>query len=207
MRCQFLIFAAFLLSACVGNPQRPADTASYDLGPVADAGRVPALPLAGVEVRAAPWLDTQAQLYRLGYSDDLRRRAYAGSRWVASPAQLFERYLQRRIAHAQADSSGHGCRLALMLDELEQRFDTEQSSQAVLDVRVRLLPARGETALAVRVFSIRQPAATPDARGGVAAVRDGVRILADELVEWLEEAVRQRPQIAAQCKQTGEGSK
>jgi cholesterol transport system auxiliary component len=59
--------------------------------------------------------------YRLAYAEPLRRQSYRESRWAAPPAELLESVLKRR--HAAAEANGPGCRLHLVLDEFEQRFD------------------------------------------------------------------------------------
>jgi cholesterol transport system auxiliary component len=202
MRKTFLIPIAFLLAGCVGNPPRQAEVARHDLGALDGAWPSPGFPVAGVAVRAASWLDTPEQAYRLAYADDLRRRAYADSRWAAPPAELFESFLRRRIVFGQPDAGGAGCRLALALDELEQRFDSPQASEIVVEVRATLLPPRGKTPLSRHAVSIRKPAPTPDARGGVQAARAAAQALADELARWLATLARERPQAIATCRET-----
>lgn len=197
MRPVFIFVSALLLAGCVGTPPRQADIAAYDFGSVSGAWSAP-LPIAAVDVRAPSWLDSTAQLYRLGYADDLRRRSYTASRWAAPPAELLERFLQRRIVYGQPDFAGRGCRLALMLDELEQRFDSEQASKTVLEVRARLLPATGDTLLSKRAFLIQKAASSADARGSVAATREAVQELALALGEWLAEA-KGNARIASAC--------
>lgn len=205
MRKTIALVAACLavssLTGCVGNPPRQSETARHDLGEMAGAWHAPGFPVAALNVRATSWLDTPALAYRLIYVDSLRRLVYADSRWVAPPAELIERFLRRRIVFGQPDFSGPGCRLNLVLDELDQRFDSPQASQVVLEVRASLLPLRGETLLSKRAFLIRQPAPTPDARGGVAATREAAQALADELARWLAEVAQQRPQTIAICKE------
>jgi cholesterol transport system auxiliary component len=200
MRLTIILLSLFL-SACVGNPPRPDEIAYHDFGDM--PGNAPAfdIPIAAVEVRAAAWLDASAQLYRLAYADNTRRHAYAGSRWVAPPGGLLERLLQRRIAFAQPDQRGPGCRLVLALDELEQRFTAPQSSEAVLEARATLLPLHGEAALAKRAFRIVKAAPTPDARGGVAATRAAADALAGDLARWLGDLARERPQAITLCKE------
>lgn len=207
MRKLLAVLCTLLLAGCVGNPARQTEIAAYDFGDLAGAWASPGFPVAAVEVRAMSWLDSPAQLYRLGYADDLRRHGYANSRWAAAPAELLERFLQRRIVFGQPDFAGPGCRLALTLDELEQRFDTAQSSQTVLEVRARLLPLHGETLLSKRAFLIRKAAPSADARGGVAATRAALQTLAQEMAAWLDEVARQRPQAVALCKTNGEEKK
>lgn len=200
MRNVIVLLSVFLLAGCIGNPPRDAAIASYDLGNLSGAWASPGFHVAAVEVQASSWLNSPAQLYRLAYADDLRRRAYTASRWAAPPAELIERALQRRIVFGQPDLDGAGCRLRLALDELEQRFDAPQASKAVLEVRATLLPMHGDALLAKRAFLIEKPAPTADARGGVAATRAATQALADELGQWLAAVARARPQIAAACK-------
>jgi len=200
MRKIILILSVFLLAACVGNPPRQAEIASYDLGSHTLTWTSPGFPVAAVNVKASSWLESPAQLYRLTYADDLRRRSYTESRWVAAPAELLERALQQRIIFGQPDFSGPGCRLRLALDELEQRFDSPQSSKVLLEVRASLLSPQGDAPLAKHAFKIEKPAPTADARGGVAATRAAAQALADELAQWLAEVTRERPQTVAACK-------
>ncbi|MBA3032199.1 MAG: PqiC family protein [Gammaproteobacteria bacterium] len=204
MKKVFLVFCTFLLAGCIGTPPRQSDIAFYDLGNLAGAWAAPGFPIAAVEVQASSWLSTPAQLYRLTYADNLRRRAYATSRWAAPPAELLERFLQRRIVFGQPDFSGRGCRLQLKLDEIEQRFATPQSSKIVLEVRASLLPRYGETLLAKRAFLIEKDAPAADAQGGVAATREAAQALAEEMAQWLGSLARERPQAVAVCKTTGE---
>lgn len=197
MRPFIAILSAFLLAACVGNPPQKSDIATNDLGPLPEGARAAGFPLAALDVRAASWLDTPAQLYRLAYADPARRQAYIASRWAAAPAELLERTLQRRIAF---DPPGH-CRLGIALDELEQRFASTQNSEVVLEVRAAVQSGRGATPLAQRAFRIARPAPTPDARGGVAATRSAADALAEELTRWLGDLARQQPALVQQCKE------
>jgi len=199
MRKIIVLLLTFLLAGCIGNPPREAEIANYDLGSFSGVWTSPGFPIATVEVKAGAALNSPAQLYRLAYADNLRRRAYTESRWAALPAELMERALQRRIVFGQADFSGPGCRLQLMLDELEQRFDSPQTSKAVLEVRAVLLPQQGAALLAKRAFLIEQPAPSADARGGVVATRAALQALADALAHWLGEVARERPQVLAVC--------
>jgi cholesterol transport system auxiliary component len=199
MRKIISILSIFLLAGCVGNPPRQDEIATYDLGSLTGAWTSPGFPIAAVEVKASTWLDSPAQLYRLAYADDLRRRTYTESRWAALPAELLELALQRRIVFGQPDFSGPGCRLRLALDELEQRFDTPQTSKTVLEVRATMLPLQGDTLLAKRTFLITKPAPSADARGGVAATRAAAQTLTDELAQWLNDVARARPQVVAVC--------
>ncbi len=198
------ILAAILvlgLTGCFGNPPRSSGMALHDLGPAGGPWAYPGVAIAVLDLQPAAWLASPAQLYRLAYADPLRRHAYTESRWVAPPAELIEGQLQRRIVYGQPDMAARGCRLALTLDEFEQRFDSAQASKTMLEVRARLLPARGETPLARRAFTVEQPAPTADAHGGVEAARAAVDTLVVQLSQWLGEVARSHPPTITQCKE------
>lgn len=202
MRTLLVLVSIVFLGGCIGNAPRQTEIAAYDFGSLSGSGPGMALtiPLANIDVRAASWLDSTAQLYRLNYADDLRRYSFTASRWAAPPAEMLERALQQRLVFGQPDTSGRGCRLAVALDEFEQHFATTEDSDMVLEVRVRLLAANGERLLAKRSFLVRQPATTPDARGGAMAARAVVQALADEMTSWLSGVTRKQTSVAAGCK-------
>lgn len=196
-RCLMILIACASLSACGGGP-RTAEPARYDLGSPAVSDAQWGLPLVAIEVQAAPWLSATSMFYRFAYADPLRRQAYAESRWAAPPADLLGTFLWRR--QAKSGWEGLGCRLQLMLDEFEQRFDDANSSQAVLEVRANLLPGRGSDILVRRAFRIQMSASSADARGGAAAAREAATSLADELAAWTNQLARDRPDAVARCR-------
>ncbi|MBK9350043.1 MAG: membrane integrity-associated transporter subunit PqiC [Sulfuritalea sp.] len=191
------LLAGALLSACGGGP-RVSEPTRYDLGVPAGAAATWRLHLGATDVQAASWLASTAMHYRLAYAEPLRRQSYGESRWVAPPAELLESVLKRR--QVAAETNGPGCRLQLVLDEFEQRFDTPQSSQVVLEARGVLLPARGSDMLARRAFRIVKPARTADARGGAAAAREAAMALADELAAWSNELASAKAAVAERCR-------
>lgn len=199
MKCLVAILAGVLLAACGGNG-RTSEFARYDFGDLPGKGSGSRVPIATVEVQAASWMEGPAMYFRLGYADSLRRQSYADSRWAAPPAELLEAFLMRRMVFGQADLSGAGCRLQLVLDEMEQRFDDPQRSQVVLQVRALLASSQGAEILSRRVLMVRQAAPTPSAAGAVAATRDAVQALAGELAAWLDEIGRDRPAIVERCR-------
>lgn len=191
--------AAVLLAACGGNVQ-PVEMSQYDFGNPGDKGSLASIPIAAVEVQAASWLSGPAMHFRLSYVEPLRRQSYSESRWAAPPAELLENFLKRRLAFGQPNFNGAGCRLQLTLDELEQRFDAPQSSQAVLEVRALLMPPRGAEMLSRRVFMIQKPAMGAVARNGATAARDAVQALTDDLGVWLSEISKEKPAIVERCR-------
>lgn len=203
MKRLLAVLAGTLLTACGGNVRAP-ETIQYDFGnlPVTGAAALAGawIPVAAVDVQASSWLAGPVMHYRLAYAEPLRRQSYAESRWAAPPAEMLEAFLKRRIVFGQPDFSGAGCRLQLVLVELEQRFDDPQKSLVTLDVRALLTPVRGSEVLSRRAFQIQQTAPAPDARGGVAAARDAVQALADDLGIWLGAISREKPAIVERCR-------
>jgi cholesterol transport system auxiliary component len=199
MKWLVLSAAGLLLAACGGNV-RTTDPVQYDLGNLTGNWSGSRLPIAAVEVRASSWLSGPGMHFRLAYAEPLRRQSYAESRWIAPPAELLEAFLKRRIVFGQPDFSGSGCRLQLVLDELEQRFDDPQGSNIVLEVHAQLAPSRGAEILSRRAFLIHKPAPEAAARGGVVAARDAVQTLANELGGWLEELARDKPAVVQHCR-------
>ncbi|MDP3513971.1 MAG: ABC-type transport auxiliary lipoprotein family protein [Sulfuritalea sp.] len=198
-----MILAGSLLAACGGNV-RTAEPVRYDFGSpgasIAEAGVVMPLPLAAIEVQTASWLAGTAMHFRLAYAEPLRRQSYGESRWAAPPAELLEVFLKRRLALAPSGFGGAGCRLQLVLDELEQRFDGPQQSRLVLEARAVLTPLRGSEILSRRAFLITQPAATADAGAGAAAAREAVQALAADLGNWLGQLAREKPALVERCR-------
>ena len=197
------ILAGVLLAACGGNV-RITEPARYDFGSLAakatEAGPASRIPIAAVDVQSASWLSGPAMHFRLAYAEPLRRQSFTESRWAAPPAELLEAFLKRRIVFGQPDFNGTGCRLQLVLDELEQRFDDPQKSEAVLEARALLTPLRGGEILSRRSFLIHKPAAAADARSGAAAARDAVQVLADDIGSWLGDVAREKPAIVQRCR-------
>lgn len=193
------LFAGMLLTGCSGNPQT-ADMVHYDFGSSGGVGAPWTVSPGSFEVHAASWLAGPAMNFRLAYAEPLRRQSYAGSRWAAAPAELLESVLKRRMAAAEPNAQAAGCRLQLALDEFEQRFDDVQNSQAVIEVRAQLMPARGGDVVARRAFHVARPAITPDARGGAVAARGAVQALGDDLGRWLAELVREKPGVLDRCR-------
>ena len=194
-----LIGATLLLTACVSSTARLAETVYYDLGTSVNANGAQPLPLRGLDVHAPSWLGTAAIQYRLAFGDASRRLSYAESRWVAPPAELLEVALRRRIAAAETDMASAGCRLRIDVDEFVQVFDTQTSSRSVIEARVSLLAAKSDQLLARRNFGLSQAAATPDARGGVAAFSVLTADVSRDVAVWLGTLVRDTPNLAQRC--------
>ena len=170
------------LAGCLTGGRRGGDSATmaYDLGlPPAVAAGETAWQL---EVRAPAWLDGSAMIYRLAYADAAQWREFSQARWVAPPAGLLERRLQRLLGYGAAGKRD-GCLLRLELDEFSQVFTAPQHSHALLQVRARWFDA-GRKPLQVKTLRIEQPVPegrAADAQSGVAALVEAVGMLAEQI--------------------------
>lgn len=200
MKWLVTILAGAVLAAC-GGSVATVEPVRYDFGSSSASGSGSPVPIAAVDVQAASSLTGPAMHFRLAYAEPQRRRTYTESRWAAPPAELLEAFLERRF-FSRADSSGHGCRMQVVVDEFEQRFDDPQQSHAVVEGRAVLTPLPGGEVFSRKAFLVRKPAHTADARGGAASARDAVQALADDLATWLVELSREKPWIIERCRTT-----
>lgn len=179
------VLVGLLLTACASLPGALPALAVHDLGRLDSAlpasGRTADWTPRAIEVVPAPWLVGNGMTYRLIYAQPTRRHLFQESRWVAPPAQLVELILGRAL------TGGRGaCRLRVDLDEFIQVFDAPADSRGVVEARAWLLAPLTEEVLARRAFHLEVPARTPDAPGGVLALREAVIQLHHELSGWLE---------------------
>ena len=181
-----MLCTALSLGACGGLPQRSVVPAIYDLGLAGAVSPAPAVLPSQIEVRAPSWLATSAMQYRLDYRQPAQRQVFAESRWAAPPAEMLERRLFQALS-APSSTSG-GCRLRLEVDEFTQAFEAPEASTAVIVARAEVLPPRGENALARRMFELREPASSADAKGGVTAFRKAGERLTAEIAGWMAES-------------------
>ena len=195
--------AAWMLSACavLDKPVQAAvyDFGSGDLSSASPANRT-ARPLVLGDVDAPSALDNTGVMYRLAYADDQQLRPYALARWSMPPAQLVRQHLRDRLnqsgvvlsareaAALGKSPAGGPLLLRLELEAFSQRFDDPQRSAGVVKLRAVLIEisAGAEKLLDQRVLVMQRPAPSPDAAGGVRAMKAATDALADELNEWLK---------------------
>lgn len=186
-----------LLAGCSGLPlpDKPTRPQVYDFGPGASAvtpGVAGAAPVGLAPVAAPSPLEGLAVTYRLLYSDGGQQpRPYAQARWSMSPAQLVAQRLRETLA-TQRPVVGAGEGLARLelhvaLEEFTQVFDSPSASFGVVRLRATAVAplVRGERLLGQRTFTVRQPAATQDAPGGVRALTEATDQVARDLAQWL----------------------
>lgn len=181
-----ILLAASLLSACVGGARNEPPALVYDFGLPAkrlvDEGTWSRLAL---EVRSPPWIDSRNIDYRLVYEEPLKKREYAVSRWASSPGLLLAQQLRQQLGAVSAGGNAAAdCLLRVELQEFSQVFDSPQKSRAVLQANVSLIDTRRHL-VAERQVAIEQPAASPDAHGGVNALVKASTELGLQLADWL----------------------
>ena len=188
------IIAFVLVLAGAGCSMAPAPgsaIANYDFGPPPEGRPLPGLRRALLvhDVSAPAWLDSPLIHYRLAYQDATRPQAYADSRWVMSPAELFTNRLRGQLAASggggivlPGDSARADYALRVELDEFIQVFDAPGKSRAVVRFRASVVGKR--SLIGQRSFSVERPARTPDAEGGVRALIGASDEAVDQLIGW-----------------------
>jgi cholesterol transport system auxiliary component len=175
------------LGGCIG-PKPSAAPAVYDLGSAAasEASALPARAPLVLVLSAAPNLNDSGIVWRIG--DSSQPRSYATVRWAAAPAQLISQRLSERLSRegpVLGDSpDGDVAQLRISVTQFEQVFAPDgASSEGRIGMQAVLL-ARRQVLGQVRI-SQRVSAASQDAEGGVAALRQATGEAADALAQWL----------------------
>ena len=197
-RAVFLSLAsALMLVACsLPLPDKPVRPEPYDLGPplplaASTTATGPALAMDSVEANAA--IDGTSVVYRLLYSGDGQQpRPYAKARWSMSPPQLVSQRLREAFA-AQRPVVEVGAGLApvelrTQLDEFAQVFSAPGASEGVVRMRLTLIAtgAQATRLLGQHTVVVRKPAPTPDAAGGVSALRAATDDAVQQAVAWVQ---------------------
>jgi cholesterol transport system auxiliary component len=204
--------ALLLLAGCGALPDKPARATLYDFGPgpaaPAPAANPPAaaLPtLALAEIESNTRLDGTQILYRLGYADANELRPYGQSRWSLPPAQLLRQRLRDALSERRTvlgpEESATIARaegkvpdtLRISLDEFSHYFDSASSSAGLVRLRATLIRGTtgGDRVLGQRSFTVRRPAPSADAPGGVRALAAATDAAVAEVVQWVDQQPRQ----------------
>ncbi|NMV39013.1 ABC-type transport auxiliary lipoprotein family protein [Ralstonia insidiosa] len=174
------------LAACSGAPVAPAALYDFGLAPTGASGvRLPTA-LRVAEVAGPSWMDGNAIYYRLAYAQSQRTDAYANSRWVESPVNLFDARL-RNAAAARGQVVGYAGQevpmLRVELVDFSQVFDQPGASRGV--VRLRATVFKSREVVDQRVVQADAPAPSADAAGGVAALTQASDRAIGEVLDWV----------------------
>lgn len=179
--------ALSLVAACSSAPVAPAALYDFGLAPSAPvaAARLPTA-LRVADVAGPGWMDGNAIYYRLAYAQSQRTDAYANSRWVESPVNLFDARL-RNAAAARGQVVGYPTpdvpSLHVELVDFSQVFDRPEASRGVVRLRATVTLARG--VIDQRVVQADAPAPSPDAAGGVTALTQASDKAIGEVLDWV----------------------
>ncbi len=182
-----VLLPALLLVGCAGLLPEPAPPPrGFDFGPLPDSASTPPL-AAGVSliaVRAPSWLDGPEIRYRQLDRHPAALSAYAGSEWVAPPAELLEQRLRHRLAalDSPANAAVAPARLEIELQAFEQRFESPQQATVLASARASL--ARRGDIPQTRVFTI-EVASTPDVAGATRSLPQAADALVEAILAWL----------------------
>jgi cholesterol transport system auxiliary component len=187
MNTRLLAPSVMLLGLALGGcasgflPEPPPLPRSFDFGPLPPGSGGGGAVVSG-GVRAPSWLDGQEIRYRRLYRHPGALSAYAGSQWVAPPAELLEQRLAARLVAMAAPEAGPPPRLNVELQAFEQVFEASDRAYVVAAARVTL-QRRGEAPVQ-QLFSVRLPS-SPDIEGATRRLPEAAEALLDELLVWL----------------------
>lgn len=193
-----LVAAAAAPAACTINAPARVAPALYGISEAQAAPRErPSIPgtLMIPAVAAPAWLDTTGIVYRLGYEEANRLRAYNESRWVATPATLLTEELRSRFAGAveRVVSGVDGARadevLRIELEDYTQTFSAPGRSKVGLRARATLVDRRTREVVAQRTFSMERDA-PPNAAGAAAALAESSAGFIENLLDWVAQNLK-----------------
>jgi cholesterol transport system auxiliary component len=178
--------AVATLVACASAPSTPTALYDFGLAPAASSGAPLPTALRVTDVAGPGWMDGNAIYYRLAYAQGQRTDAYANSRWVESPVNLFDARLRnaaaargRVVSYATPDVPS----LRVELVDFSQVFDRPDASRGVVRLRATVFQSRG--VVDQRVVQADAPAPSQDAAGGVAALTQASDRAIGEVLDWV----------------------
>lgn len=167
--------AAAMLWGC-GGMRNEGLPRAYDFGIEAPAAQLPAVRVG--PVRAVAPFDSIDMHYRLAYRNPAELLAFAQARWAATPAELYRKRLLRAAAVGAAR-----CMLEVELHEVTQVFRSRESSEALIEMRLRLADGNGQ--LTERMLRVAQSDAGAGAPEGAAAMARAADRSIGELAAWI----------------------
>lgn len=191
-----LLAAAFglLLSATLAgcaSDKAPANT-TFDFGPALASGAPAGAAIGAVvvtDVTGSAALDSERMYYRLNYADPLQARAYAHSRWSATPLQLITQRLKTRIAQSGAkalnatDAAAGVPILRVEIDDFSHSFASATQSEGQVVLRASLFTEH--KLIDQKTFTRTTSASAANAAGGAQALAASTDAIAADMVNWL----------------------
>ncbi|MCC6070600.1 ABC-type transport auxiliary lipoprotein family protein [Massilia sp. GCM10020059] len=184
--------AAALLAGCSSTTKNSGNS-TYDFGPAPAPAAAQAAPpmsvLVVTDVTGVAALDSERMFYRLAYSDPLRARSYANSRWASTPLSMVTQRIKSRLSQsgikvlATTDAAAGMPILRMEIDDFTHTFDSATQSYGQLVLRASLF--HGHKLIDQRVFNQKTSAATLDAAGGARALAESTDAAAAGMLAWL----------------------
>lgn len=156
------------------------------------------LKLAGTQT--APSLSGKALLY---LTDHQEVGTYLYSRWNDAPNMMIDCVLLAALDDAQLFStlvpktsiSNTDLLLESTLSSFYHRIHEDKTSDAHIDITYVLIDSKTKKTLASQRFIITSPAASMDAIGGVAALKDATHTLSRQCTAWINIAMKENKWI------------
>lgn len=172
-----------LLVTCSSTPVASVALYDFELASATSVGaRLPAV-LRVADIAGLGWMDDNTIYYRLTYTRGQRISVYASSRWVGSPASLFDARL-RNAAVGRGQVIGcptpdvSSSRVELI--DFSQILDRPGASRGAVRLRAAVSLARG--VISQHVIQVGAPAPNPNAAGGVATLTQTSDETVDEVL-------------------------
>lgn len=191
------ILLGLLATGCAGHARVPAE---YDFdvihGLPASSTHLQAT-ITIPQVSSPTWLRTQALIYQLDYATPPVLKAYALSKWVASPAELLTLRLRQAVAAANSgftlgsEATGKGYRLDVSLEQFVQVFSSPSVSHCYVTLSATLTRG-GQEIVAQHSFHGEQLAASNDAAGGAQGLVEASDACLERMLVWLRAALQGR---------------
>ncbi len=186
MRCLLIGWLVFFCVGCSVVVEQPA---VHDFGLLAapvEARQDKAYPSqltlpvgkASVNVNAPTWLWDNRIRYRLLFASPSQIRFYGLDRWIASPPELLEQFLNAsgKIQHYA---------LIVQLQDFEQQFDAPDQARVLMRFSVEAYSA-AHFKIGTQEFYLQRPTKTPDAAGAISGFTDLTQQAAERIQNWLE---------------------
>jgi cholesterol transport system auxiliary component len=145
--------------------------------------------------QAAPGYDTPMIAYQ---TEAHQLRYYSRSRWADTPSRMVEPALVEALEQSglfQAVVSPPSTvqpdlRLVTDMLQIRQIFEDEKTSHTQLRMRLRLVDLHRDSVLGSRMLEITEPAASPDAAGGVQAANAALLHAVEEVQSFTLELMQ-----------------
>lgn len=124
-----------------------------------------------------------------------KRETYAYSRWIDTPNSMIAQFLItllnqnglfKAVIPATSEAKSEWI-LESTIEDFHQSFDKENHSFGVVKIHFFLINQKDRKVISKRYFSVKIPAPTSDAKGGVKALNNALEEIGRKLINWLDQ--------------------